>query len=322
MSKKANPTLVGVFIATALLLAIAGILFFSSSSLFSRNREYILYFDASLTGLDAGAQVKFRGVNIGSVKEVLIHYNQEDDDSALPVVIEIDEQMLQEKTDLSPDVDRQARMKVQIERGLRARLESQSLLTGLLFVNLEYLPEVPAVYHQVNPTREEIPTAPNQIQVFMQDFAQIAQKLNLVLGKLDTSLADLQVKDLNNGLTNLLASLNRLSSSPDITNTLASANEALTEFRAILKDLRPEIDKLVTSADRALASSGETMTEVRNSVQEIRDVLAPRGPLRRDVTTALEEVANAARSISSLAEFLNQHPNALLSGRSVPATQP
>ena len=322
MSKKANPTLIGVFITVALALAVAGILYFSSSRLFTNTTEYILYFDASLTGLDAGAPVKFRGVTVGAVKEVLIHHNQEPNDSALPVIIEINEDEMSEKMDLEFNGSGETRMKQYIQRGLRARLESQSFLTGLLYVNLENLPEAPARYHQLKAARMEIPTAPNQLQVFVEDFAEIAQKLNTVLGKLDVSLGELQTKELSHGLTNLLASLNRVTASPELTNTLTSAHQTLDELRGFLNELRPELDALAVSAEKTIQQSGATLGELRDGVQDIRDVLAPRGALRRDLASALEEVAEAARSISSLAEFLNQHPNALILGRGASEPKP
>lgn len=319
MSQKANPTLIGVFIAAAVLLGIGGILVFSSSRFFTRTSEYIVYFDASLAGLDAGAPVRFRGVMVGAVKEVLIHHNQQPNDSALPVIIEINEDLLNEKTDLA---NAPAQLKTYIERGLRARLETQSLLTGLLYINLEFLPGTPIKYHQVRKEREEIPTAPNQIQVFIEDFAQIIQKMNLVLGKLDTSLDDLQTKELNRGLTNLLASLTALTASPDLTNSLASAHRTLDELGRLIKDFRPELAKLVASTDQTLAVSRDTLGEVKNGVQDLRDVIAPRGVLRNELSTALEELAQAGRSVAALADFLNQHPNAVLSGRRGAETKP
>jgi paraquat-inducible protein B len=322
MSKKANPTLIGVFIAVALLLAVGGILIFSSSRFFTPVSEYILYFDASINGLDAGAPVKFRGVTIGAVKEVLIHHNQQPSDSSLPVIIEINEDLLKSKADVPLGATEANRIKAEIQRGLRARLETQSLLTGLLYVNLEFLPDIPIRYHQLKPTREEIPTAPNQIQVFIDDFAQIAQKLNLVLGKLDVSLGELHIKELSHGLTNLMASLTTFTSSPELTNTLSAAHQTLDEFRLFLNELRPELQQLAESADRTLTESSDTLGVVRDGVQDLREVLAPRGPLRRELTITLEELAEAARSVATLAEFLNQHPNALLSGRRAAESKP
>ena len=322
MSNKANHTLIGIFIAVALALAVAGIILFGSSRYFTRTSEYITYFDTSLTGLDAGAPVRFRGVTIGSVKKVLIHHNQRPDDPALPVILEIDEEALNEKSDVPFMTDGRDRIEESIEDGLRARLETQSLLTGLLFVNLEYLPGTPVVYHQVKPARTEIPSAPNQIQVFIEDFAQIADRMNAVLAKLDTSLGDLQTKELNRGLTNLLASLNSLTASASLTNTLNSAHQTLEELRTVLHDLGPQLEQLTASAELTLEESREAVSAVRAGVQDLRDVVAPRGPVRRELTTALEAVSEAARSVAALADFLNQHPNALISGRRTPEPRP
>jgi paraquat-inducible protein B len=260
--------------------------------------------------------VKFRGVTIGSVKDVSIRLNQAPADSALPVLIEINEDQWNEKLDSTSKGTSEARMKEFIQRGLRGRLESQSLLTGLLFINMEILPETEATYHQLKPVYPEIPTAPNQFQVFLSDFAAIAQKMNAVLAKLDVSLAELQTKELSRGLTNLLASLNHLVSSGEVTNTLVAAHQTLDELHLLSKDLRSRLDKLTAAADRTLVESRETLGEVREGFQDIRDVIAPRGALRRELSTALADLSEAARSVAALADFLNRHPNALLSGRS------
>jgi paraquat-inducible protein B len=322
MSRKANPRTIGLFIAVGLLLGIGGILIFSSSRFFTKTSEYVLYFDASLTGLEPGAPVKFRGVTVGSVKQVLIHLNQNPEDASLPVIIEINEDLLDKKTDPAHAGTGSKRIEADIKRGLRAKLESQSLLTGLLYVNMDFQPEAPATYHQVKPLYPEIPTTSNQIQMFMKDFAEISQKLNAVLGKLDSSLGELQVKELNRGLTNLLLSLNVLVSSPDLTNTLASAQQTLEEFRLLSKNLRERVDALTVGADRTLADSREALGELRHGVEDFRDAIAPRGTLRREVTTTLDELREAARSVTRLADFLNQHPNAVLSGRKAGDSQP
>ena len=77
MSKKINTTSIGLFIVVGVALGVIGLLLFSSSKLFSRSEEIIVYFDSSLNGLDEGAPVKFRGVTIGSVKRVMIRFNQD-----------------------------------------------------------------------------------------------------------------------------------------------------------------------------------------------------------------------------------------------------
>jgi len=99
MSKKANPTIIGLFFAIGLALAVTGLLIFSSRSLFHPQHKIIVYFNASLKGLNPGAPVKFRGVTIGSVVDILIRHNQAVTDFSMPVVIAIDKKLAQIKAD-------------------------------------------------------------------------------------------------------------------------------------------------------------------------------------------------------------------------------
>src|SRR4051812_45476207 len=98
MSKKANPAVLGLFIVAGLVLAVTGIVLFTSWKIFSKTEKYILYFDASVRGLNPGAPVRFRGVTVGTVIDTLIHHNQASDDTDMPVIIEIDESLVQKKT--------------------------------------------------------------------------------------------------------------------------------------------------------------------------------------------------------------------------------
>jgi phospholipid/cholesterol/gamma-HCH transport system substrate-binding protein len=322
MSRKANPTVIGLFIVLGLALGIGSVLLVSSSKIFTQTRKYILYFDASLTGLDPGTAVKFRGVTIGSVKEVLIHFNQAPADSSLPVIIELNENLLKKRSDQTFNLTDDAQFKAFVTRGMRGKLEAQSLLTGLLYVELDFLPETPPIYHQVKKLYSEIPTAPTDIQIFRVDFAGIAQKLNAVLAKLDTSLGEFQMREINHGLSNLLASLNTVVSSPELTNTLGSAHQTFDEFRLLSQKLRYRVDPLADGADQTLAESRQTLAELRQGVQDVRDLLAPHAPLRQDLNAALEQLTESARSIGALADFLTRHPNALLSGRKAPESKP
>src|SRR5262249_50633408 len=130
MSKKANPASVGLFIFVGLALAVAGVLVFSAGTLFRKQQKYILYFNVSLKGLDPGAPVKFRGVTIGKVTEVLVRHNQSSDDFAMPVIIAIDTKLAQRKSDEHLDFDKH-RLSYLIQQGFRARLDAESLVTGV-----------------------------------------------------------------------------------------------------------------------------------------------------------------------------------------------
>ena len=151
MSTKANPTLIGLFVVTGLALAVVGIVTFGSGRLFSDKTDFILYFNDTMKGLNPGAPVKWQGVTIGSVKEVMILHNQAADDFANPVLIEIDEDILEQKADGRLDLTDPIFLKSSIESGLRGKLDSDSLVTGVLHVELDMVANAaPPMFHQVH----------------------------------------------------------------------------------------------------------------------------------------------------------------------------
>src|SRR5216117_1302690 len=137
MSKKANPTTIGLFFVIGLVLGVAGLIIFSSGALFRPQHKDILYFNASLKGLNPGAPVKFRGVTIGSVVEILIRHNQDRNDFSMPVVIAIDKKLAQSKSDDQLEIGSQSKLDLLIRQGFRGRLDAESLVTGVLYVDLE-----------------------------------------------------------------------------------------------------------------------------------------------------------------------------------------
>src|SRR5215813_6840337 len=121
MSQKANPVAVGLFLIFGVALGIAAVLIFSSRSLFHPKVKFVLYFDASLKGLNPGAPVKFRGVTVGAVVEVLIRHNQSSNDFSMPVLITIDKKLAQAKSDELLQIGSHARLEQLIQHGFRAR---------------------------------------------------------------------------------------------------------------------------------------------------------------------------------------------------------
>jgi paraquat-inducible protein B len=314
MSKKASPTSIGLFVVIGVALGVAGVIIFSSGRLFAKTEKFILYFDSSLKGLDPGAPVKFRGVTIGSVLEVLIAHDQLATDYSMPVIIEIDEKLLQEKSDRKANLASQERLDRMVRVGLRGKLDASSLVTGLLYVQLEVVRDAPPpVYHQLTKEYREIPTAPTQIQELLSHLAHvdirgIFDKLNALLSRLDTSLGEFNVRDINSGVTNLLASADRVVAAPDLTNSFVALRTALDDAGRLLRKIDERVDPLADSATNTLA-------DLRRTLQDVSGALAPEGPLRVDLTMTLDQFADAARAIADLAEFLQRHPNAILAGR-------
>ncbi len=324
MSQKPNPTAIGLFIVIGVALGVTGLLLFSSSKLFTQTLDCIIYCDQSLNGLNEGAPVKIRGVTIGSVKRVMVHYNQATNDNSLPVIIELEKNLINERLGEPLTAFTGAYLEERVRSGMRASLQAESLVTGVLYVEMRRNPNAPPpVFHQLVKRYPEIPTEPTQIQQLMENLASldikgISTNINGLITRLDKVLDNLQTADISAGVTNTLASLNQLITSPDITNTLASVRTTLDQYKALAENLNGRIDPLADSITNSLAAASSTLAQLRGAADNLRSALRPDAPLQHDLGQLLRQLAGTAESVSTLMEFLQQHPNALITGRAAP----
>ncbi len=328
MSKKANPATIGIFICVGLALGVGAILLLTSAKLFTKTRKYILYFDESVLGLSPGAPVKFRGVTIGSVREVLIHHNQAERDRAMPVIIEVDQSILKKKNDSTIDLSNDQTFRRMITNGLRGTVEAQSLVTGLLYVELEFhSPAALAEYHQQFQEYLEVPTQQTRIQLFIEnladiDFKQLMGQFTSLAGNLQTNLGALNMTEINEGMTNLLTKLNQLVQSSDLSNAVSSLNQTLDKLSKRIDPLADEAQGVLGDARKAIGDARDAVGDAKKSLahldetlQTAKDAIAPQAALRRELATTMQDISEAARSITALADFLNRNPNAIISGR-------
>ena len=304
MSKKANPTSIGLFFIIGLALGLGGLVVFSTRGLFHPVQKDIVYFDASLKGLSPGAPVKYRGVTIGSVEEILIRHNQASNDFSMPVIIAIDKELAQSKSDQQLRIGSQDNLNELINQGFRARLDSESLVTGVLYVGLELIPDAPPpTFHQLKAEYHEIPSVPSQAQYLLANLAKfdaknLSENLNELLVRLNTSLGELNIVGMNAG----------------VTNSLASLRQTLDEAGLLLKRVDSRVDPVADGITNTLDSAQKTLVSLQVGIGKVSDLAGPDSALRPELIQTLEQLDNASRAVADLAEFLKRNPNALLTG--------
>jgi paraquat-inducible protein B len=278
---------------------------------FTRTTKCIIYFDSTLSGLDEGAAVKFRGVTIGSVSQVMIRYNQATNDHAMPVIVELRPDLIRRRIVGASALRTFDEVDAAVHRGLRAQLETESFVTGVLYVELESDESAPPpVYHQLIPKYPEIPSRPTDVQKLLQNLAKmdltdLQQKLSALVERADKLLASLKMDQINAGLTNLLISANRVVSNQDLTNAFASLKSTLDQYRL-----------LGANADtNTLRELNRALEDFRGGMENFRDTLSADSSLRNQLSQVLSELTDAAQSVSAFATYLNNHPNGLLTGR-------
>jgi phospholipid/cholesterol/gamma-HCH transport system substrate-binding protein len=324
MSQKPNPTSIGLFIVVGAALGVTGLLLFSSSKLFTKTLDCVIYFDQSLNGLNEGAPVKIRGVTIGSVKRVMVRFNQATNDYSMPVIIELQQKLINERLGEPLTAFTGTWLEERVKNGMRASLQAESLVTGVLYIEMHRNAKAPSpAFHQVAQRYPEIPSEPTQIQALLDNLASldikgISTNINALITRLDTVLDSMRMGDISAGVTNTLASLNQLITSPEITNTLVSARTTLDQYRAVGEKLNGRIDPLADSITNSLAEATRTLAQLRGTAENVRGMLRPDAPLQHDLDQLLRQLAGTAESVSTLMEFLQQHPNALITGRAAP----
>ena len=143
-----------------------------------------------------------------------------------------------------------------------------------------------------------------------------------LLDRLDTTISEMNMRQLSAGITNLLASVDRVVNSPDLTNSLTNLRLTLEDARSLIRKLDGRVEPLADSLTNTLNQAQQTLAEMRRGVENLSGLVAPNAPLQTQLTTTLDELGTAARSITDLAEFLKRHPNALISGKKNAPTKP
>jgi paraquat-inducible protein B len=284
VAKKASPTTVGAFILGGALLILAAVVIWGSGRLFQRRYKYVCYFPGAVNGLSVGAAVRYRGVPVGQVTGIRVRYEQPADDNRIPVFIELPEKRLRE---LASDKQSAARVIPSlIDRGLRARLDVESFVTGQLYVNLDLFPETRIELVHAQQRFPEIPTIPTP-------FAEATKSLAGLMAQ----LREADVAGTARSLASAIEGINRLVNTPSIARTLKELPSTVTSVRQLVQDV-----------DNALGRVG----------QELQSTVAARGPLVADLQRALVDVQRAAEAVRRLAEFLERNPNSLIVGKKRP----
>ena len=150
------------------------------------------------------------------------------------------------------------------------------------------------------------------------DLPGISTKLTAVLARLDTSLGDLDLPQINAGVTNLLGAANHLLTTPDLTNSVVAARRTLENAQVLLARIDGRVDPLADNLTNTLCEAQKTLAACAEVPRTSRICLAPDTSFGSDLTQALQQLANASRAVADLAEFLQRNPDALLTGRKKP----
>lgn len=306
MGRRGNPAVVGAFVVAGIALAIGAVLAFGAGLFGGRRYPYVAYFSGSVNGLSVGAPVKFRGVQIGQVKSIRLEFGPIEGPARIPVTFEIDgERISQLGAGDGRDLGDRERLKERIAAGLRAQLQTESFVTGVLYVELDYAPDTPV--HLVRGDESpipEVPTLPTTLEKVQQLFAQAVGTIEGI----DFGEAVRKIADAADGVA-------KLARSPEIPKAFSGVQEVLAEARRVLVNVDAQIAPLARGLDGTGADARATLASVRATVARMDALVDPDAPLPVELRRTVADLGEAARAVRELASYLERRPNALLFGK-------
>ena len=322
MSKQANKTVIGAFVVGALVLTVIGVVTFGSGKFLKERVPYVLYFEGSVKGLDVGASVDFRGVKIGRVTDIVLRANPVEVTLEIAVYIEIEPERLKRIDDTPVDRGPAEIMRLLVEKGLRAKLEAQSLVTGKLIIELDFAPEKPAVYHDIDPDYTEIPTVQSELaelaaRIEKAPIEEILEKLNSAVSGIEQVVNSPEIMESIRSLERTLKGAEKLVKNVDeqveplatgLDGTIRDARKLVTHIDEQVEPLAENLNVAIDEATAAVTQAQDTLKSVEGSAGEDSLVLY-------ELSVALKELSSAARSVRLLADYLSQHPESVLRGK-------
>ena len=332
MSKQASPTLIGAFVFGALILGIVTIFLLAGSQWFLERRQLILYFDEASQGLQEGAPVVFLGVRVGTVKRIELGLDEKSRRFMVPVIIELDPHTVRTRSGEQIDLRDQPTISRLVDRGLRARLKMQSLLTGQRYIDLDLYPDRPARFLSDNSQIGEIPTIPTtekELTTIFEDFplTKFLADLEAISASTKKLLSSEKLITIPSRLEATLSNIESLTARLDTAGgpLLREAEANLVELHKAINGVQFAMAKVGKAADEvaALADNdsplygtlSQASGELAGMAETVRRLTEEESPTVQHLTASLQEISRAARALRLLLESLEEQPESIFYGK-------
>jgi paraquat-inducible protein B len=265
--------------------------------IYARKERYLLLFEGAARGLTSGAPVRLKGIDVGRVLDIQLQLDTEALEFLIPVLIEIEPDRIVrrgEATSSTDSPDERQLIGRLVERGLRAQLKLDSMLSGALYVDLDVDSDAPAGRLVQQGEYLVIPTRPGSLEAITTQLASVLEKLDAI-----------PIEQIGRDLSETAAGANALINAPELKGAVVELEATLAQVRATATRLDRELGPELT----------RTLRESTATLERAQALLSDRSPLYVEMQRTLQEVANAARSMRLLADYLERHPEALLQGK-------
>ena len=335
MAKEVSKTVIGAFVISAIVLIVIGVITFGSGRFFKETVQCILFFQGSVKGLSEGSPVVWRGVKIGSVKEIILFADQQDMRIDIPVIIEIEPGRFRVKT--AEGVREGKASKESLERlvqiGLKARLTMQSIVTGQLMIDMDLHPDKPVKLVGMDEfPYAEIPTLQSTLEQLTETvqklpIKEIVEKMEKAIDNIAEIAGDPELKEMVANAKTAVQNVNQLIKNTDtlvgnvdrqvepLANSITTTAE---DAQKLIRNVDGHVDPVALKIEETIDTAKAALEQAEETLEGIEEVTADGSVTHHRLTKALEEVSRAARAVRVLFDYLEQYPDAPLRGKAIP----
>jgi paraquat-inducible protein B len=345
MSKQVRHARIGAFVLSGIFLVLASAIYVGSVRLFTKETTILFYFGESVNGLTKGSPVKYKGVTIGEVSDILLSFNQDEsiEDPLIPVFARINIKRLHQDLGLDSafNLESQEVFDAAIVDGMRAKLEMVSFITGQLYVEIDYFAP-PGDFDSIRMIQrearyKEVPTVPSTMAEFGSSASSIMAKLasldikglndslRSALATLQTSLetvnakiSHLETEQWNSAVMEVADNLKGATEGLNLSATVEALEETNTSLQTLVAKVDGAIDPALEGYTAVIEDARKSLRGVDRTFNRLDQVIAKNTDMGAGLDDTLLEVREAARALRELLEFLEMNPRSLLTGRETP----
>ena len=317
MSEKPHTVAIGAFVIGALLIAVTTVIFMLGTGFGGERSKVVMVFEGSVKGLNVGAPVALRGVQIGQVTDIELVLDSETVELIMLVESEIRDENVRRVGANTESLTEEL-----ISRGLRAQLNTQSLLTGLLYIQLDFHPDSEINLANIESPYLQIPTIPTELERLTRklesiDFAKVAGDLEATAAGLNAFVSNESFQALPRELQGTLASVSELSDqlSAQLASTGPNRDAVRDGAAGTVAAANAELPKLMEMVNSNMALLEEAIVAFEDGMRNMEALVDQDSATVYELNRALREMASAGRALQQLSRTLEEHPEALLRGR-------
>jgi paraquat-inducible protein B len=323
VSARANPTAIGVFIIGAILIVVIATAVLAGNTWFQSKTTFASYFRESVSGLAIGAPVKFQGAPVGKVTKILIQIDERDKTFQVPVEFEIDITRLRTQLGGYVDLARGDVLATQIADGLRSQLQMESIVTGMLYVELKYQKDAkPPAFESRETKWPEIPTTPSLMAALGTGAGSVVADVVKVLYQVNTMLAAINMPEINAAVVASAQSVQRLVDAPEVRAALkevpaltAQATRTMARLDTVAALAGAAIEPMSAELKGTTKEVNATLLSLRKAIEETHGILSTDSGLGFGLEAALANLKDATNALRLLMVSLEQNPDMLLRGK-------